>query len=75
MSRLIQIMRNYVTVKGKADLCKAAGKCERMIDRYLKGETVPSAQVRYRLARQCGCTHEVALKIANEGTSEAKKAG
>jgi transcriptional regulator with XRE-family HTH domain len=73
MSRLVAKMNDYVTVNGKADLCKAAGKSERMLDRYLKGQSIPSAQVRYRLARQCGCNHEEALDIAQEASSQAKE--
>jgi hypothetical protein len=73
MSRLIEVMKEYVTVNGKADLCKASGRGERMIERYIAGQAVPSTQVKYKLARQCGLNHEEAIVLAHEA-SEADKA-
>lgn len=75
MSRLLKKLNEYVTVNGmagKADLCKATNRGMRSVERWLTGEIIPSAQVKYQLARQCGCTHEEALELANEGSSGAK---
>lgn len=74
MGRLLQIMKDYVTVNGKANLCGATGRSLRMIERYLAGHANPSAQVKYKIARQCGCTHKDSLELAQEAPSEAKTA-
>lgn len=77
MSRLIKRMQEYITVNGmsgKADLCKVANRSMRSVEYWLTGEKVPSAQIRYKLARQCGSTHKEALDMAQELPS-AKRAG
>ena len=69
MSRLVKKIADYVTVngnKGRSQLAIAAERSEQMIDRYIKGQSTPSAQTRYRLALACGCTHEEALGLAQE---------
>lgn len=77
MSRLLKKMNDYVTVNGaagKADLCKTTNRGTRAVERWLTGQIVPRLQTRYQIARQCGCTHEEALEIAQE-LPEAKRAG
>ena len=69
MSRLLDKMNEYVTVNGmagRADLCKAANRGMRSVERYLTGETIPSTQIRFQLALACGCTKAEAIELANE---------
>lgn len=69
MSRLLKKMKDYVTVngqEGKSRLALAAGRGEQMIDRYLKGQSIPPEQARYDIALTMGCTHEEALELAQE---------
>lgn len=78
--RLVELMQQMILKEGqvgKAKLSQAAARGERMIDRYIKGESAPSADVAYRLALACGCTDEEALKLAKlECPSDvAKEAG
>lgn len=69
MSRLLKKMNDYVTVNGttgKASLCKATGRNKRSVERWLTGQNIPPAHIRYQIALACGCTHEEALEIAQE---------
>ena len=68
--RLMEKMNRMILVegaKGKAKLALAAGKSERMIDRYRQGKSKPSSDVVVQLALACGCTEQEALALASEG--------
>lgn len=76
MSRLINKMREHIAVNGmagKADLCKAANRGMRSVETWLAGKPVPET-LRYKLALACGCTHEEALELAQEGPQSHGKA-
>ena len=77
MNRLAKKIADYVTVngnKGRSQLAIAAERSEQMIDRYIKGQSIPSAQTRYRLAIACGATHDEALEWAQESPDRQGKA-
>jgi hypothetical protein len=69
MNRLVQLDG----ARGKARLCLAAGKSERMIDRYRSGLSEPPTSVMVQLALACEFTEEEALAMADAGSSEAAK--
>lgn len=73
MSRLIVKLREYVIVNGKADLCRVANVSDRQLTRYLNRQTNPPDSKAYKLALQCGFTHEEALELIQGGSSEAKR--
>lgn len=74
--RLIQRLNEYVTKegqRGKTKLALAINRGERMVDRYLKGQSAPSSHIAYLLAVECGCSEKEALTLARELSSEAKE--
>lgn len=78
MSRRLAELMNEVVLKGgargKSTLALAAGKSEKMIDRYRKQLSTPPTDVARALALACGCSEEDALALARECSSEAKTA-
>lgn len=73
--RLIQLLNDVVLregARGKARLSMAAGRGEKMIDRYRNGESVPPADVVHSLALACGCSDREALALAREGLPSNK---
>lgn len=51
---------------GKAKLGAAAGRGERMIERYMAGKSSPSPDTGYRIAVACELSEEDALAVARE---------
>jgi hypothetical protein len=77
--RLVELMTQLIVREGsagKARLSLAAGRGDRMIERYVKGLSVPSQSTSYKLARACGCSDSEALALASEASESdpAKKA-
>lgn len=70
MSNVVSEMVRKVLVKegpsGRSRLAEASGRSERMIERYSRGDCLPSRHVAYRLALACGFSDEDALKLAGE---------
>lgn len=68
-------MKQHLVVNenGKEELKQASGKSMRQIDRYLSGEVTPPANIGYKMALACRCTHKEALALASE-EPEATKA-
>jgi hypothetical protein len=56
----------------KGVLCRAIGRSERTLDRWLKNG-VPTAHDVYKLAVTCGCSDEEALEISRECFPEAAR--
>lgn len=74
--RLIEVMKEFLVKEGqigKAKLALAVGRGDRMVDRYLKGQSIPSRNQAYRLALACGCNERDALALAGDGRGEAKE--
>lgn len=72
MTRLIQLMNDMVVregSQGRMRMALAIDRGERMVRRYLNGESIPSQKTAYRLALACGCTDEEALAVARECSS------
>jgi hypothetical protein len=57
--------------EGRARLCLAAQRRERMIERYISGSSVPPSDVAYRLAVACGWTDKEAGALSTELASSA----
>jgi ribosome-binding protein aMBF1 (putative translation factor) len=82
MSRtLIGLMAKKIEREGPAAKLKLAlsvGRTEQMIDRYLKGQTIPRPEVARTLAKECGANDRVAQQVEEESyatRSKAMKAG
>lgn len=74
--RLIEMLNTVVLregPRGKARLSLAAGRGEKMIDRYRRGESIPPADIVRSLALACGCGEQEALALARECLPEARK--
>jgi hypothetical protein len=67
--RLREVLQKILIKEGEAGkkrLAKAVGRTStKTIDRWLK-DGVPKAHYAYKLALQCGCSEEDALKMAQE---------
>jgi hypothetical protein len=73
--RLAELMNEKILregARGKARLSLAAGKSEKMIDRYRKHQSKPPTDVARQLALACGCTEREADELALECSLVAK---
>lgn len=71
--RLLELMNTAVLKEGPSGKARMAGvieRTERMVDRYMKGQSVPTPSLAFKLAKACGATEEEALDIAKECSSE-----
>lgn len=69
MERLIRLMNAKIEAEkspGKSKLALAIGRSDRMVDRFRKGESIPSPDQAYKLALACGCSEEDARAIKIE---------
>lgn len=77
MSHEIRQLVNDVLARegesGKARLSMAVQRGVRMIERYAAGTSNPSQSISYKLALACGRSDREALRIAQEGSQEAKR--
>lgn len=70
--RLIKAMNEVVLKEGSSGINRLGmviGRGERMIQRYLKGDSTPSPDNAYKLALESGLSEKVALAVARECTS------
>ncbi len=77
MSEQWRDMINQVIVKegvpGKIRLAAVAGRGQRMIELYAKGESVPPSEIAYRLALACGASEKRAETLAGFVPTAAKE--
>lgn len=67
--KLKQMISNVRLTEGRTGmnrLAVATGKSERMIDRYLKGQSMPHPDTAYEIALACGFSKAAALALARE---------
>ena len=73
--RLLGLIQQFLMKEeqGAAKLALAVKKHQGTIQRWINAGRVPNSRDRYRLALACGCSHEEALQLADEGSSEAAR--
>lgn len=75
-AQLVKLMKEVIIREGstgRMKLALAAGRGEKMIERYLKGTSAPGSDVVYRIAKACGCSDKDALALASKASNERAK--
>lgn len=77
MGKLTNKIETFLTTRGPegiADLCRATGRSERTLRRWLKEGLPTSAHIVYRLAVAVGFTEAEAIKLGHECIAKKRSA-
>jgi ribosome-binding protein aMBF1 (putative translation factor) len=74
--RLIALMEKKIRSEGpsaRQKLALSIGRRDQMIDRYMKGTSIPRPEQARILAKECGASDEVAEAVARDCFPTTKK--